>query len=420
MSKIGQYFTTLEIIRGLLIALLGSLMIYLHHWDINTPILDTLLALGFFALLLASPTKVWIMAGAFTGVLWFWWIAISFVHYEMEWAIPLVLVLLALIYGVLFGVIGAIGDRFSALFGYLIKSLGLLSLSLIHPFGFNWYKPELLFVQSYFAIDTLSFAIILLALSLTLYKKNPLYLLLLLFSLSPYTPINETPPPSIALINTAIPVHEKWNAQRHTTHFNAIFTHIDKAIEQNKRLIIFPETTFTIFLNRDAYYLERLKKLSRRIAIVVGGLHLEEGQPRNSTYIFDQGSVQVAHKVLLVPFGEANPLPKFLSRWVNEIFYDGAIDYEASEEVVDYEINGTRYRNAICFEATAQRLYERDAHNAPPKQMIVLSNNGWFVPSTQPTLQKLLLLYYHRLYGTTIYHAINMSQGYAISSPKSP
>ena len=46
--------------------------------------------------------------------------------------------------------------------------------------------------------------------------------------------------------------------------------------------------------------------------------------------------------------------------------------------------------------------------------MIVLSNNGWFVPSTEPTLQKLLLLYYNKKYDTTIYHSINMSPSYII------
>lgn len=46
--------------------------------------------------------------------------------------------------------------------------------------------------------------------------------------------------------------------------------------------------------------------------------------------------------------------------------------------------------------------------------MIVLSNNGWFVPSAEPSLQQLLLLYYNKKYGTTIYHSVNMSPSYLI------
>jgi apolipoprotein N-acyltransferase len=118
--------------------------------------------------------------------------------------------------------------------------------------------------------------------------------------------------------------------------------------------------------------------------------------------------------VVLVPFGESNPLPDFLSDWVNKVFYDGAVDYKASPHTTDYLIDGVRYRNAICFEATSEILYSKDANGNRPQNMIVLSNNGWFTPSTEPTLQKLLLQYYSKKYGTTIYHAVNMSESYVV------
>jgi len=50
--------------------------------------------------------------------------------------------------------------------------------------------------------------------------------------------------------------------------------------------------------------------------------------------------------------------------------------------------------------------------------MIVLSNNGWFTPSIEPILQRLLLQYYSQKYGTTIYHAVNMSDSYVIQEGK--
>ncbi|MCF6254557.1 MAG: DUF5718 family protein [Thiomicrorhabdus sp.] len=53
-----------------------------------------------------------------------------------------------------------------------------------------------------------------------------------------------------------------------------------------------------------------------------------------------------------------------------------------------------------------------------PKQMIVLSNNGWFTPSIEPTLQKLLLIYYNKKYDTTIYHSVNMSPSFVIQKGK--
>ena len=46
--------------------------------------------------------------------------------------------------------------------------------------------------------------------------------------------------------------------------------------------------------------------------------------------------------------------------------------------------------------------------------MILISNNGWVVPSIEPIEQKILLQYYSKKYGTTIYHAVNMSPSYII------
>jgi len=111
----------------------------------------------------------------------------------------------------------------------------------------------------------------------------------------------------------------------------------------------------------------------------------------------------------MVPFGESNPLPKWASSIVNKIFFDGAIDYIASSQPTDYKIQNKTYRNAICYEACSDKLYRGN-----PKNMIVLSNNGWFVPSIEPTLQRLLLEYYSQKYGTTIYHSANMSKSYMI------
>jgi len=141
----------------------------------------------------------------------------------------------------------------------------------------------------------------------------------------------------------------------------------------------------------------------------MGALYYDHGIHRNATYLFQNGRYSVAHKVLLVPFGEANPLPQWAGRWVNRIFFDGTVDYIASAQPTDWKINAARYRNAICYEATSERLYE-----GHPEKMIVLSNNAWFVPSIEPTFQRLLMSYYIRKYRTTIYHVTNMSSAYIL------
>jgi apolipoprotein N-acyltransferase len=65
-------------------------------------------------------------------------------------------------------------------------------------------------------------------------------------------------------------------------------------------------------------------------------------------------------------------------------------------------IKGVKFRNAICYEATREELYTPDA-----KYLIAMSNNGWFKPSIEPTLQNLLIRFYARKNGSMVFHAAN-------------
>ncbi|MDD3591811.1 MAG: apolipoprotein N-acyltransferase [Sulfurovum sp.] len=456
MIKIGQYFNTFDITRGFFIAFLLSAFIYLHHFGFSTPVINTLLGVSGLYLLLGSARQSWFWSGLFVGILWFWWIILSFKHYQMLWAIPIGLLMIALIYGLLFWTIAYLSEKLSSLltpralvtsFGrtarcnkkafpgkayqhsslftlhssleqsdlhpslltLILKALGLLSLSYIHPFGFDWFKPELMFIESYLGIEKWQFALILSAVVMTLRLSRPYYLFLVILA---YQPLPKTVPEvdtTLQIISTAIPVDEKWKESHQPQHFQSFFEQIDRAIAANKKLVVLPESVFPVYINRSQELIDELEARAQKITIVTGGLFADGTVPHNSAYIFTKDRILVANKVVLVPFGESNPLPDFLSNWVNDVFYDGAVDYVASAEITDYTIEGRVYRNAICFEATSEKLYQ-----GRPEQMIVLSNNGWFVPSTEPSLQKLLLLYYNKKYGTTIYHSINMSPSYLI------
>ncbi len=422
MNKIRHYFSTLDITRGFVVALLSSAFIYLTHWGFSYAITNTIFALTSLFLLLSSNKKIWFWYGIFIGILWFWWIVLSLKHYGYAWGFPVGLTLIALGYGIIFWFMAWLTEKieaFSSIPSVFLKALMLLGFSYFHPFGFDWLKPELMFIESYLGIEKWQFACILLGMTLSIWRENLLFLLLILLAYQP-THHNATQKTdnSIALVSTYTTVEDKWNNKLHPQQFKTVFKMIDKAIAQHKSLIILPESVFPVFLNRSQALIDKLQKRAKKINIITGALYADGQIPRNSTYIFTHGKITVANKVVLVPFGESNPLPNFLSKWVNKIFYDGAIDYEASSDVIDYQIDGVTYRNAICFEATSEKLYVKDKEGNRPKNMIVLSNNGWFMPSIEPTLQKLLLQYYSKKYGTTIYHSVNMSESYIIRNAK--
>ncbi len=417
--KIGEHFTINKITTGLFIALLSAGAIYLDWLGIVNYLLNTILGILTFYLLLQSDKKIWFWSGFGIGVLWFWWISVSFKNYGFPWAIPIGVILTATVYGLIFWTMAWISEwieKKTTLPQIFMKVLLLLLVSYLHPFAFDWFKPEMVFTNSYLGIQKWQFSLTLLGIALTIHTQK-IYYLLLLFLAYPYQQKWQEAIPldthGIVLSNSMTTVQDKWNPQLQPHHIDMVFRKIDRAINEDKRIIIFPESVFAFFLNTQPQLMTELQALSNEITIVIGALYWDGKVNRNSTYIFKDGRFQVANKAVLVPFGEYNPLPKWLGDIVNDLFFDGAPDYVASHEVTDYTIDGVTYRNAICFEATSKELYQGN-----PKNMIVISNNGWVTPSIEPTEQKILLQFYSKKYGTTIFHAVNMSPSYIIHHGK--
>lgn len=181
-----------------------------------------------------------------------------------------------------------------------------------------------------------------------------------------------------------------------------LFNEINNAKNEGYELVVLPESVFPLFMNHAPKLVNALKEISYDISIVAGTLYEEDGKNYNVNYLFENGKAYVAKKLVLVPFGEYIPLPKFISKFVNETFFSGASDFITAESPTDFTIKGVKFRNAICYEATCQEIYEGDI-----AYVIATSNNAWFTPSIEPTLQNLLLRYYARKNGVTIYHAAN-------------
>jgi len=368
-------------------------------------------------LLLSSNRRVWAYSGFFIGLFWFWWISMSFRLYGFAWATPIGIILTASTYSMLFWLCAFISDKLEIRYNIpslLIKIISLLLFSYIHPFGFDWFKPELMFVESYIGIEKWRFALVLSAIGASIYRKKPAYFLFVLFAYHPISTDKISKEEmemidKVELVTTYISIEDKQDLSNITSTINLTKYKIDEAIRNEKSIIVFPESILPIYLNREIELLKEYKDLSHYITIVIGALHFDESIPRNSAYIFQDGRVKIADKVILVPFGESNPLPDWMGNLVNKIFYDGAVDYQASDKISDFLVDEKIYRSAICYEACSDKLYSKD-----PKYMIVMSNNGWFTPSIEPIMQRLLLQYYSRKYGTTIYHSINSSSSYVI------
>ncbi len=396
---LDTYFTRIYLIKAFVIALSLCAFIYSDYFGYRILLLNSLFALVGFWLLLGEKREVWFWSGFFTGIFWFYWISFSFIYYDLVFMIPLIVVSVALFYALLFWIIGYLGKTI------YIQALLLLGISFIEPFGFNWLKIELPLLHSYFKPTTLSLALIFIGIILlkTMPKGYKLLALpLFIFTCNVNEPKIQPPLLNVALPSMHIPQSQRWDKNYQHEAILLNFKMIEEAIEQGKELIVLPESAFPLYLNREEFLVDKLLSYSNQIAIITGSLTYENEQFFNSSYFFYDGKMEIAHKIVLVPFGEEVPFPEFLVTFINKLFFDGAKDYAKAKEPYDFKFKEVTLRSAICFEATKDKLYEGN-----PKHMIAISNNAWFSPSIEQTLQYLLLEFYAKKYNTVIYHSAN-------------
>jgi len=390
--------TIQTILLGILTALLFSAFIYFEEYNLTNKLINTFFGLTSLALFLYIPKRSVLVAGFFIGLLWFYWIGYSFEYQGVGYMTPIITFSFAIIYMLFFAPLYFTNKTY-------IRAILLFGLSFFEPFDWNWLQIELIFVESYIGIFKYQLAIVLLSLSLIEYVKKPykyapLFLILLAFNFN--TPEQKETDLKIKLVQTEIKQEVKWTKEALSPTIKMIYKEIQNAIDEKYEVVVFPESVFPIFMNRSPKIIASLSLLSQDITIIAGSLLSEDGNNYNVTYMFQDGTYEIAKKLVLVPFGEYIPLPKFAQKFINDTFFSGASDFLVADKPTDFIIKGVTFRNAICYEATCTEIYEGEVDF-----LIATSNNAWFASSIEPTIQKLLLKYYGRKNGVTIYHSAN-------------
>lgn len=402
-----DYFTLKFIINGFIISILLSLFIFLDLLNLKyISNLSLISAIFGFYFILKSSRQIWFWSGFFIGFFWFYWISFSLIYYDFAYLIPVEILGICLIYGFIFLAAGWLENIY-------IKAIFLLFASYIAPFGFDWLNFELIFVDTFFIPSIYTLALVLISIIIAIKFNIYFGISLLICSLA----INYNNkieyrglPFDISLINTNISQDKIWDRSTKDKIVKNNLNMIDQAISDGSRIVVLPESAFPLFLDHSEILLSVLKQKSHQIAIVTGALGTSDHKLYNSTYLFDKGEVKRLDKLILVPFGEEIPLPNFIKDLINRLFFDSAIDYSHANSVSDYEIDGIKIRNAICYEATRDELFINE-----PKFMIAITNNAWFTPSTQPNLQSKLLKLKAYKYKTIIYHSVNGSPSQMIT-----
>ena len=361
-----RYFNTYSLKFSLIVSFFLVVPLYFIHFGVNSLILNTISI--FIGLIIFYKIEIYTypLIGFFTSIFWLWWISLSFIYYDLTFLIPFVIIGIGGFYFLLFLFLTFL--RFKC----LIILFFLFGLKYITPFGFNWFRYDILLNETYFG---------------KLFFKKKIEKIEI--------------PLKIKIVNTEIAQSKKWKKEFIPYEIENNFNYIKKGIKEGKDIVILPETAFPLPLNRYQNLLINLKKLSYKIVIVVGGLDYKEGNYYNSTYLFKNGEMKIFHKHILVPFGEYIPF-ECCKNFFNKLFFNGANDFIASPNFGKFKIEGIEFTNAICYEVTKEELYQNSS-----KYIIAMSNNAWFNNSVERTLQKLLIKFYSEKYGKIVFHAEN-------------
>lgn len=413
MKKLNSNSNIFKIIKAFCVAFFISNSIYFSKFEnFYVEILSPFIAIYGFVLLLRSDGKGYFWAGFFLSLMWFYWMSLSSIYYGLHYIIPFELIGIGLFYGVLFRVCYALRYDF-------LRLVGIFCLPFIHFLGFDWLNWGVLSVYGFFDASWRGIICIFLIAYFWyegyISKYYKIFIIIVLFFVGmQYENAKWTPLQSdVKLINTHIDEGSKFVKENVAKNADFVVSEILQAINEQKELIVFPESTFAFELQRGfgGMYYELLREFSSQIDIVVGAPYANEGKIYNSAYIFQNGEVKVLSKHYLVPFGEEMPKIPYVSEFIRQRFLPNMSDFARGAEFNEYEINSQRVTNAICYEATKEELYKNS------QIIIAISNNAWFDNFVEPALQKLLIKFYASKYGVIVYHATNAKET-AIITPK--
>ncbi|MDE6886477.1 MAG: apolipoprotein N-acyltransferase [Helicobacteraceae bacterium] len=395
-----------------LFATLFSLPLYVNIFTyinkLYSPYINALLALIAIFIYINIDRKFRFMFGFFIGILWFYWIGLSFRFTPAPHFLYIVSIAIGIVYGFVL---------FFALFfqNILFRIITLSLMSYLVILGFDWFVPDSMLAYSIFKVDKLSFCAIVIIIAIVSLKWLRFYRFIVLAALILFIDFNTTkaelPNTKINITQTKIPQRIKWQDVNLDSIEEYNYKIIEDSINKGYDLVVLPETSIPITINIKNDTIERLSNLSKKIDIVIGAARTDSIGVYNTTYVFKKGKYNFVDKIYLAPFGEYMPIPITLLDIFGKIsglHYNNTFNkYNIPPQ--NLVAGNIFFRNAICYEATTRAMYEDN-----PQYMIVTSNNAWFEPSIMSILQMMLIKYYSRLYGTIVFHSTNYSKSMTI------
>ena len=191
---------------------------------------------------------------------------------------------------------------------------------------------------------------------------------------------------NLRVIQPNIPQIEKWNKLYFEKNINKLLElTIEENIEEQEKIVVWPEVALTYFLTEEPDVVEYLKKeIPKNITLITGGLRRQFDNKNfklfNSLYLINNENFNFYDKKKLVPFGEFVPLRGILKSFK---LVPGTTDFSEGEKAnqmrIELEKEEILFEPSICYEAIFQTFTKNKS-----SVFINITNDAWFGKTIGP------------------------------------
>ncbi len=194
---------------------------------------------------------------------------------------------------------------------------------------------------------------------------------------------------NVAVTQPSVDPNEKWERDNQKQMFELMHQLLDKAVELDPDMIVWPETALPSYLRLSGKDRSPIQeKVNRyKIPLFTGTIdreNSEDGKPlyfNGSIFFQPHKPSEMYHKVKLVPFAEYVPLSGYFPS-LNDLNF-GQGNFTAGKEFTIFQFDNFSFSNLICYESSLPDIVRIFVLQGA-EFLTIQANDGWLGKTSGP------------------------------------
>ena len=193
----------------------------------------------------------------------------------------------------------------------------------------------------------------------------------------------------LAVTQPNVDPNEKWEKDNRNQTFELMHQLLDKAMEYDPDMILWPETALPSYLRLSRKDRHPLQKKVNKYGIPLLSGTIDRENSENKKPVYFNGSIffqpqkppEIYHKVKLVPFAEYVPLSGYFPS-LNDLNF-GQGNFTAGKEFTLFQVDNFSFSNLICYESSLPNIVRKFVLQGA-EFITIQANDGWLGKTSGP------------------------------------